>query len=235
MARVLLVEDQPHTAVVLADVLRSVGHEATLAPTPDAALRLIQSDEPDVILLDFSLPGMTGPDFLRLPEIATSRAPIVTMSGLATEHEILECLRLGALDFVSKPVGSELLRHVVRYAEQRGRNSPARGRDASDRRRSLRPAVELPAVVVEYDGPTWQGHSIDLSTFGITLRPWPPPTGRIPLWAAKLHLTLLDGRTMLSQLSVLVRAQITDCVFRFVNLRDAEFVRFRDLVERLVA
>jgi CheY-like chemotaxis protein len=211
-------------ALALADVLRGLGHEPRLARTAELALRVLQHDAPDAILLDVSLPRMSGLDFLRRPEVRAARVPIVALSGSATDEDILEFLRVGALDFLGKPVGLELLQNVLRYALQRG--CEARW-PQSERRRSRRPRMVRPAAVLEYDGPAWQGMSVDLSTFGVRIRSEQVDRGQPPSWAAKVHLRLPHGEPMFGQLSVLVRSDVGERTFRFVNLEEREFDRLR--------
>src|SRR5881296_1090286 len=60
---------------------------------------------------------MTGLDFLQLRLVRDSRVPIIVISGVATEHEAQMCLRLGALDFVPKPLPLEHLRAILEHFE----------------------------------------------------------------------------------------------------------------------
>src|SRR5438876_8560306 len=64
-----------------------------------------------------NLPGMSGIDFLQLRPVRERKLPIVAVSGVATEAQARECLRLGAVDFVGKPVPLERLRIVLAYLE----------------------------------------------------------------------------------------------------------------------
>jgi DNA-binding response OmpR family regulator len=230
MARVLVVEDHSRTARTFADLLTILGHEALVAPTAEAALPLVDSGAPDLVLLDLLLPGMSGVDFLRDPMLTARQVPVVAMSGAATDEEVLEALRLGALDFVPKPLSIDLLGDVVRYAARRRSAPDVLGARAAERRRSSRPPVMIPTAVVEYDGQRWHGMAVDISTFGVRVRSRPAVT---PAWAAKLHFGLANGERMLARLSVLVRAEADESTFRFVNLSDREFSRLRGLVEHL--
>src|SRR5207249_9890024 len=89
------------------------GHQPVLVRRAEAALGKLQTDRPDAIILDIHLPGMSGLDFLQLRPVRETGLPIVAVSGVATESQARECLRLGALDFVGKPVPPERLRDVL--------------------------------------------------------------------------------------------------------------------------
>ena len=58
-------------------------------------------------------PGMSGLEFVQLPPVRAAGIPVVAVSGVATEHQARECLRLGAADFIAKPVPLERLGEVL--------------------------------------------------------------------------------------------------------------------------
>ncbi len=227
--RVLVVEDEEQTAALLRDLLRDFGYEPLLVRSAEAARSALDAEQPDVILLDLRLPLMSGLDFLQIDRVRESRLPIVVVSGVATEHEARDCLRRGALDFVGKPFNVELLRQILLYAELQA--SPPGADDArrtADRRRSARALLTLPVRVFEYDGTERQGICVDLSTFGMKLRPF----GEVaPGRVVKLYFRPPDGGPGLDLLSILVRRDGSDVyAFRFVNLTQAEFERLRGVV-----
>src|SRR5262245_38918412 len=115
--RVLVVEDEPEAGDLFRDFLRELGHLPMVVRSAEAALGKLQTETVDVIMLDLGLPGMSGLDFLRLRPIRQSGLPIVTVSGTATEEEVSESLRLGALDFVGKPVALDRLQQVMALVE----------------------------------------------------------------------------------------------------------------------
>jgi DNA-binding response OmpR family regulator len=118
--RVLLVEDDPVVARVLEMALTRAGHQVHLARDfPPAKARLA---EPwDAIVLDLNLPGGFGLDFLRHLRRDLGRAtPVIILSGLKQERTILEAMRLGAQDYLTKPFSpGELVLRLERYVAQR--------------------------------------------------------------------------------------------------------------------
>src|SRR3989441_5254068 len=106
---------------------------------------------PDAVLLDIYLPGISGLDFLQLQTTRESRIPIVAISGMAAESQARECVQLGAVDFLPKPVELERLREVLTCLEPHaGRPSPSARRN--ERRRAPRAAVAVPVRGVENGG-----------------------------------------------------------------------------------
>src|SRR3989338_6016302 len=115
--RVLIVEDEKALAEVFRDFVEELGHEGSVAPSAEVALEKLTGEQPDAILLDVRLPGISGLDFLDLPSVRDSGVPVVVVSGVATEEQARQCLRLGALEFIKKPVSLERLGAVLTYVE----------------------------------------------------------------------------------------------------------------------
>lgn len=229
--RVLVVEDEEDVGDLFRDYLSELGHQALLVRSAEAALSRMLQDRPDAILLDINLPGMSGLDFLQLRPIRESGVPIIAISGVATESQARECLRLGALDFVGKPVRLERLGEVLEFVEPHaleGRLSAHERRQ--DRRRSSRVSFVLPVRIIEYSGQEWQTTSLTLSSFGIKVRAQP---SRTPSRAVKIAFALPDGGAPLEVMSLFVREDPDGYAFFFVNLTAGEFQRLSDLVARL--
>ena len=81
MSRVLIVDDEPHVREVLRDFLTRVGDEVATAETGAAALEAVPTFQPDVILLDMVMPGMSGADVLDALRRAGLTVPVILISG----------------------------------------------------------------------------------------------------------------------------------------------------------
>jgi CheY-like chemotaxis protein len=225
--KVLVVEDELEVGSVFRDFLLELGHEPVLARSAEAALGSLESAKPDAIILDMNLPGMSGIDFLQLRPIRESGLPIVAISGVATEAQARECLRLGAVDFVGKPVPFDRLRAVLAYLEPHALfRLQAEAATRPERRRSPRAELTLPVRVTEYSGAEWETASVNLSPFGIKVR----STGTTqPGAAARLTFTPPDGGPPIQVMSLLVRHDHDGYAFYFVNLGVVEFERLSTL------
>ncbi|MEQ3626583.1 MAG: phosphate regulon transcriptional regulator PhoB [Celeribacter sp.] len=113
--RILLVEDEPAQREVLAYNLEAEGFAVTTAGTGDEALLLVEESAPDVIVLDWMLPGVSGIEICRRLKArsATSDTPIIMLSARSEETDRVRGLETGADDYVVKPYAlSELMARV---------------------------------------------------------------------------------------------------------------------------
>jgi two-component system phosphate regulon response regulator PhoB len=104
-ATILVVEDEPAIQSLIEVNLHRAGHVVQLAADAETARRLVQEALPDLILLDWMLPGMSGVDFARLlrSDTRTRMLPIIMLTARAEERDKIEALELGADDYVTKP------------------------------------------------------------------------------------------------------------------------------------
>jgi len=108
-ARILLVEDDPDYRHLLKFVLTKAGYELVTAPDAEAGLRAVVEQAPDVVLLDYRLPDMTGLDFCRRLRGQDELLPVVMLSGHASLDISREAVRIGINDFVDKSASTDLL------------------------------------------------------------------------------------------------------------------------------
>ncbi len=227
---IFVIDDEVDVAETLGDLVAELGHQPSLVHTAEAALTAFEREVPDAILLDIRLPGMDGLEFLRRRRLQEADAPVIGISGVATDADVWECLRLGALDFARKPLTLELLAALVLYMEAHRPGRDIGGRRRAERRRSARPRLTVPVTVVEHGGTTWPSASIDLSVFGLKLRPG--PVARLAEHA-QLSFTPPDDGPSLDLFAVLVREDPRGGAYRFVNLTAGQFGRLQRLVAEL--
>lgn len=118
IARILLVEDDAPLAQTVAEYLRSEGFVVTIAGTGPEGLRLAQSEAPDLVILDWLLPGMSGIDVCRRIR-AAGRTPIIMLTARVEEADKLLGLELGADDYITKPFSLRELTARVRAVLRR--------------------------------------------------------------------------------------------------------------------
>lgn len=113
---ILCIEDDPETAALIAEDLQERGYAVTLALDGHAGFAALLKTGPDLVLCDISMPGMTGFEVLeRLTAIAPQyeSVPFVFLTALADRDTELKGRRLGADDFVTKPIDFEILATIV--------------------------------------------------------------------------------------------------------------------------
>jgi len=108
-AHLLLIDDDPNTLASLARAFRMSGHEATVCDNALRAIELIRSEPFDLILSDVVMPGKTGMELLQELKQAGVKTPIVLISGQANIEMAVKATRLGALDFLEKPLSTDKL------------------------------------------------------------------------------------------------------------------------------
>jgi len=102
---VLVVEDDPFQLTVAISVLISSGLRATGAASAQAALALLETSEPALILLDVDMPDMDGMELLRLlkADPRHAKTPVIMLTAMRERELVLEALHDGAADFIVKP------------------------------------------------------------------------------------------------------------------------------------
>jgi two-component system KDP operon response regulator KdpE len=126
--RVLVVDDEPSILRVVAANLRARGYEALTAASGKAALTVIETQQPDCIVLDLGLPDLGGLEVLRRLRAWTT-TPVVILTAVDDEHRKATALDLGADDYVTKPFTMTDLLARVRAALRHGwTQSPDRPR-----------------------------------------------------------------------------------------------------------
>ena len=114
MARILVVDDEDAIRNLFKEFLEERGHEVTTANCAEEALEKIKEGQ-EIILLDINMPGMSGLDVLqRIKEIAPS-TEVIMITALAFNYVGLECWKLGAFEFLAKPIDLKHLEEVIDF------------------------------------------------------------------------------------------------------------------------
>ncbi len=115
-ADILIVDDEPNTLASLSRAFRLAGHEATVCDNAAKALDIAKSRPFDLILSDVVMPGRDGLALLEDLKTNGVAAPVVMMSGQAHIEMAVKATRLGALDFLEKPLSTDKLLLTVENA-----------------------------------------------------------------------------------------------------------------------
>jgi two-component system, NtrC family, response regulator AtoC len=117
-ATVLVVDDERTLARAIKAFLGESGYEAEVAGDGEQALALLESLRPDVVFADVRLPGMSGIDLLRRIQEFDPAIPVIIMTAYGTIEGAVEAVKLGAFDYMKKPVDLEELRLMADRARE---------------------------------------------------------------------------------------------------------------------
>ncbi|MHC5011451.1 MAG: response regulator [Planctomycetota bacterium] len=114
MAKILLVDDEPALRHLLADLLEAMGHHVEATAGASEAIRQYLREEPDVIISDSVMPGMSGFDlFVRLLPRINQRVPFIFVSAYTASEGVQAAIDAGAFDYLSKPIDITRLQEAV--------------------------------------------------------------------------------------------------------------------------
>ena len=131
--KVLLVDDEKEFVSTLAERLRLRGIQADETGSGEEALRLIAQAAPQVVVLDVMMPGMGGLEVLQRVKSTYPNIEVILLTGIGSTKEGMEGMRLGAFDYLMKPLQIEELIEKIKAAiekaaEMREQQGPERSR-----------------------------------------------------------------------------------------------------------
>jgi two-component system chemotaxis response regulator CheY len=117
-AKILVVDDEHYMRKVVRTMLLGIGvREVHEAPDGETGLELIRLMNPDVVILDWQMPGMDGPTFVRMVRAPNSfpypNVPIIMLTGHGDRSRVVQAVKVGADEFLLKPVSVKALQDRV--------------------------------------------------------------------------------------------------------------------------
>ena len=146
--KILIVEDEPSLIFTLQDTFENEGYKVFIAERGDSALDIVKEEEPDLMVLDLMLPGMSGYDVCKKVRQMNYMFPIIMLTARDEESDKVTGLNIGADDYLTKPFGvKELLARI--QARLRRSNSYTKNRPIKEI--ELDPVkIDLEHAVVEH-------------------------------------------------------------------------------------
>ncbi len=117
--RVLLVDDERELAQTLSERLQLRDMGSAVAYDGESALKLVKEDDPEVMIIDLKLPGISGLEVLRKVKQIRPGIEIIILTGQGSPADEEQCRRLGAFGYLQKPVDIEKLSELIKDAHMR--------------------------------------------------------------------------------------------------------------------
>jgi len=114
----LVIDDEPGMLALIERVVKPTGFRTILHGSAREALAQLQSEAVDVALIDLRMPELGGLDVLRAIRQARPQCGVILMTGHASVESAIEAVKLGALDYLTKPLDLERLRHLLAAARE---------------------------------------------------------------------------------------------------------------------
>jgi UDP-3-O-acyl N-acetylglucosamine deacetylase len=114
--KVLIVDDEERVVQSIAGVLEDEGFRVTKAKSGEEAIKVFQQEEPDITLLDIWMPGMDGIEVLKRLKWISPDCQVIMISGHATISTAMTAVKLGAFDFIEKPLSLDVLLMTIHRA-----------------------------------------------------------------------------------------------------------------------
>lgn len=111
--KILIVEDEPSLIFTLQDTLQNEGYDTFIAKRGQKAIEIVKEEEPDLLILDLMLPGISGYDVCKKIRAMNYTFPIIILTARDREIDKVTGLKIGADDYMTKPFGvKELLARI---------------------------------------------------------------------------------------------------------------------------
>jgi len=144
LGRILIIDDEKQNNEIIKDILEDVNYRTVLASSANEAKTIVAVEDFDLVLLDVWMPGQDGMSLLEEWIIDGFDTPIVMMSGHAEPSDIVKALKLGAVDFLKKPLHDFLpiVRNILKPREQTESSQEVSGIDYSLKLKEARSLFE---------------------------------------------------------------------------------------------
>jgi DNA-binding NtrC family response regulator len=113
--KILIVDDEPNICLILQAALERAGFAASTIHSAEDAVKLISEQQYELIISDVMMPGMTGVELLKHLNETSQNIPVLLMTAYGTIQGAVDAMRLGAVDYLTKPIDLEHLKKSVNF------------------------------------------------------------------------------------------------------------------------
>ncbi len=114
--RILIVDDEELVRDFISEVLLRMGYAPLAAPSGEKAIEYLEKSEYDLVITDYKMPGLSGDDVLRKAVELWSDCRVIILTAFGTIDHAVEAMKLGAHDYITKPISPDHLEVVVNKA-----------------------------------------------------------------------------------------------------------------------
>ncbi|MCM3714237.1 response regulator [Alkalihalobacillus oceani] len=114
MKKILVVDDQYGIRILLCEILQKDGYQMFEAANGVQALKIVEEEQPDLVLLDMKIPGMDGLEILKRIKENHEHINVIMMTAYGELNLIYEAMNLGAITHFAKPFDIDDIREVIR-------------------------------------------------------------------------------------------------------------------------
>jgi DNA-binding NtrC family response regulator len=117
MKTILLVDDEPEIRTILVEFLQKSGYKVIPKPDAESALSVInEKRRVDLVITDFRMPGMDGPEFIDALKKTSPSLPVIMLTAFGSVASYIQCRSKGVFEYVNKPVRAGEFRRIVQAA-----------------------------------------------------------------------------------------------------------------------
>ncbi|NOZ25418.1 MAG: sigma-54-dependent Fis family transcriptional regulator [Nitrospirae bacterium] len=113
MQPIVVVDDDPEMRNALEEAVRRFGFDVRVAGTASEGMEVLKSQECSLVITDMKMPGMNGLEFIRHIRKLSSTVPVLVITGFGTVENAVECMKLGASDYLMKPFSFDNLKEAI--------------------------------------------------------------------------------------------------------------------------
>ncbi len=120
-AKVLIVDDEEDFLEIMAERMAARGMDVSTATSAEAALKMVQAESYDAVIMDLLMPEMDGFKALKLIKAAKPEVSVIFQTANVPEETCIEAVKLGAMDVIEKPADLDLLTQKIEEAKAQKR------------------------------------------------------------------------------------------------------------------
>ncbi len=115
-AKILVIDDEPEIGLLFSKILSEEGHKVLVSLDGKEGISMVKREQPDLVFLDLKLPGMDGIEVLREIRRFDKDLLVIVLTGYGTVKTAVEAMKLGAFDYLSKPVNFDTINTTLNNA-----------------------------------------------------------------------------------------------------------------------